>query len=174
MTAPPGGATTSGERAAQPSEGKRAHARFEPTRTVSAYFGPAALGAGSGAPARARRLATDALRSERCTEALIDDVALAVSELTTNAVRHAVSAFSLVLEVRRSTVRVAVRDRTPLIAGTSNTDAPEGYLVPQPLHGLGIIAAIAAIWGVEATDDGKVVWAELDVLARAGGPQATG
>jgi Histidine kinase-like ATPase domain len=122
-----------------------------------------------GAPGFARRMVVRTLRRHGHRGALVDDVALVVSELATNAVRHAATPFSLVLEVRGATVRVAVHDHTPL-----RTDTPHWYLIPQPLHGLGIVAAIASRWGVEARHDGKVVWADLAVPASRGGAQATG
>lgn len=158
-------AVASGEPASQLCEldSRLADAR-SPTALLRASFS-----AERGAPGFVRRMVVRTLRRHGYRGAPVDDVALVVSELATNAVRHAATPFALVLDVRRSTLRVAVHDRTPLRA-----DTPSGYLIPHPLHGLGIIEAVASRWGVEATEEGKVVWAELDVPASRGGAQATG
>jgi hypothetical protein len=119
------------------------------------------------APGHARRLAIIVLRGLGCDDALIDNVALTVSELASNAVRHAASPFSLWVHVENASVHVSVRDHAPLL-----TTVPNGGLNPRPLHGLGLIDAVAARWGVDGTHDGKIVWVEL--CAARDLPQATG
>jgi Histidine kinase-like ATPase domain len=112
--------------------------------------------AGADAPRRARRLVVDALRQWGAADRLVGDVALLVSELATNAVRHADSCFSVTVRTCGATLRIAVRDGAPL-AGTAH----EAWLIPQPLHGLSVVDALCLRWGVEDTRHGKIVWAEL-------------
>jgi anti-sigma regulatory factor (Ser/Thr protein kinase) len=96
------------------------------------------------------------MRNRGYESRVVDDAALAVSELASNAVRHAASGFSLTLRVRASTLRVAVTDHQPLPDGV-----PAWSVSPDQLHGLGLIEAISTSWGVAPTADGKVVWARL-------------
>jgi anti-sigma regulatory factor (Ser/Thr protein kinase) len=109
-----------------------------------------------GAPGHARRLVRATLRERGHSETFSDDVALVVSELASNAVLHAESPFSVAIRAEESLLRVAVQDGVPLAA-----TARGGELIAHPMHGLGLIDALATSWGVESTDDGKVVWAEL-------------
>jgi hypothetical protein len=114
------------------------------------------FGADADSPGRARRLVVDTLRRWGATNRLVDDVALLVSELATNAVRHADSSFSITVRASGSMLRVAVHDGASL-AGTLS----EAWLIPQPLHGLSLVDALCSRWGVEDTRHGKLVWAEL-------------
>lgn len=83
------------------------------------------------------------------------DAALTVTEMATNAVVHAPSAFTVTLTATEDCLRIAVRDSAPLIPG--------GPALPsRPLHGLGAVAAMARAWGVEPLGgSGKLVWSEL-------------
>ena len=117
------------------------------------------------APAAARHFAVGALRRWGIAD-LADDVALVVTELAANAVRHARSGFTVILSSRPSrpsrpdVVRVSVRDANPLPSvGVSGT----GSALPvAPLHGLGAVNAMASHWGVESFgSSGKTVWVEL-------------
>ncbi len=120
--------------------------------SVSARYAPE-----PNAPADARHLVAHMLRSWGYEDRFVHEVALVVSELTSNAVRHARSRFSLLVEVLEdSTLRVAVEDHAPLAASAAN-----GGLTPQPLHGLGMIDMLCASWGVQRTRQGKIVWARL-------------
>jgi anti-sigma regulatory factor (Ser/Thr protein kinase) len=109
------------------------------------------------APGRARRLVMARLRQWGHDDTLVQDAALISSELATNAVLHAGSTFSIAVRVEDSTLRIAVGDAHPLAAGNG-----EG-LLPRRGHGLGLVDALSARWGVDCTSEGKVVWAELDV-----------
>jgi anti-sigma regulatory factor (Ser/Thr protein kinase) len=109
-------------------------------------------------PGRARHLVVGTLRQwGHDDDILVEDTALIVSELATNAVVHAGSPFSVAVRVEDSTLRVAVQDASPLAAGVSE----ERGLIPRIGHGLGLIDELSTRWGVESTPDGKVVWAEL-------------
>ncbi|MGI8445781.1 MAG: MEDS domain-containing protein [Streptosporangiaceae bacterium] len=89
-------------------------------------------------------------------EQLAADAALVVTELATNAVLHAGSAFSVSLALSGDVIRISVGDTVPL--GQPGRDA---WLPAVPGHGLGVVAAMAARWGFERLDSGKAVWAEL-------------
>ena len=109
------------------------------------------------APGRARRLVAVALRLRGHDRALVDHATLVLSELATNAVLHAGSPFAVKVRLDHATLRIAVRDASPL------SELRGGGLVPRAGHGLGLIEALATRWGVEGGSDGKVVWAELRV-----------
>lgn len=125
------------------------------------------LGADADSPSIARRRVVEALRHWGAANTLVDDVALVITELATNAVRHANSSFTVTVRASASTLRVGVHDAVPL-AGTSS----QAWLVPQPLHGLSFVDALCASWGVEDTRDGKLVWAELQYATLAGRDRA--
>jgi hypothetical protein len=110
------------------------------------------------APAAARHFAVGALRRWGIAD-LADDVALVVTELAANAVRHAHSGFMVVLSPRPDVVRISVRDASPL----PPADAGSSTVLPvAPRHGLGAVNAMASDWGAESLGSaGKTVWAEL-------------
>jgi MEDS: MEthanogen/methylotroph, DcmR Sensory domain len=87
---------------------------------------------------------------------LAADTALVVTELATNAVLHAGSAFSVSLTLSGGAIRISVGDTLPL--GPTGADR---QLAASSGHGLGVVAAIATRWGVETVPSGKAVWAEL-------------
>ena len=89
-------------------------------------------------------------------EQLAADTALVVTELATNAVLHAGSAFSVSLALSGGAIRISVGDTLPL--GPRGADQE---LTAAPGHGLGVVAAMATRWGVETVPGGKAVWAEL-------------
>jgi anti-sigma regulatory factor (Ser/Thr protein kinase) len=130
-----------------PSEGKDGRGPSELKARFSAEL---------NAPGRARRLLMSEMRQWGHDEPLVQDAALVLSELATNAVRHAGSPFSIAVRVEGSMLRIAVGDSRPLATALRN-----GELTPQPLHGLGLIDALSTDWGVDGAADGKVVWAEL-------------
>jgi hypothetical protein len=110
-------------------------------------------------PGRARRLAACELRRWGHGEELVNEVALVLSELASNAVIHARSSFTISLQSHDSLLRIAVRDKCPALA---TADGDRGLIVRAP-HGLAVIQALSTQWGVEDTPDGKIVWAELRV-----------
>ena len=87
---------------------------------------------------------------------LAADTALVVTELATNAVLHAGSAFSVSLTLSGGAIRISVGDTLPLGPG-----AVDQQLTAASGHGLGVVAAMATRWGVETVPTGKAVWAEL-------------
>jgi two-component sensor histidine kinase len=83
---------------------------------------------------------------------------LVVSELVTNAVRHARTAFTVSAEIAGDCLRIEVFDRDtrpPVLQG------PDGHATGG--RGMQIIATIAEQWGVQTEErdgiPGKVVWA---------------
>ncbi len=89
-------------------------------------------------------------------EQLAADAALVVTELATNAVLHAGSAFSVSLALSAGAIRISVGDTVPL--GPPGVDK---RLAAASGHGLGVVAAMATRWGVQTVPSGKAVWAEL-------------
>jgi hypothetical protein len=89
-------------------------------------------------------------------EQLAADIALVVTELATNAVLHAGSAFCVSLALSGGAIRISVSDTLPL--GANGVDQ---HLAAVSGHGLGVVAAMATRWGVESVPSGKAVWAEL-------------
>jgi anti-sigma regulatory factor (Ser/Thr protein kinase) len=116
------------------------------------------------AAAVARR-ALDDLAGE-LSDGRIRDVRLLVSELVTNAVRHANldsgDAIDLVIELADDALRVEVHDP----GGGFVPRAP----TPDPLRpsgwGLYLVAELADRWGVDS-DETTLVWFELDRRAAA-------
>lgn len=122
-----------------------------------ARFGPEATSAGA-----ARRFVSDTLASWGC--AGLEDVAtLLVSELVGNVILHAGTEIDV--EVRRSSgvLRVAVRDRSPVLPARKHYSRTS-----TTGRGLGLVEDLARRWGVEPTTDGKAVWFELEESTTAG------
>ncbi len=104
----------------------------------------------------ARRFVREALSGEGAE--LIDAAELMTSELTSNCVRHAGTAFEVSVRTRAAgdEIRIEVRDSgggqpRPLSPGP---DEPSG-------RGLMIVEALSESWGVEPGGDGKTVWFTL-------------
>jgi DNA-binding NarL/FixJ family response regulator len=106
-------------------------------------------------PAHARAFTQQVLTGWSC-DGLIEDAQLIISELVTNAIRHAGSGATLWLRLTAQTLRITVAD--------------EHRASPRPLpfsltrrHGRGlmVVSALAAAWGVEPHHRGKAIWAEL-------------
>jgi hypothetical protein len=89
--------------------------------------------------------------------ALVGSARLAVSELATNAVRHAGTSFDVVVTRARRYVHVAVRDYNPQPA---KLRGPDGEAQPGG-RGLLVVEAVSASWGCTLLPDGKVTWASL-------------
>jgi anti-sigma regulatory factor (Ser/Thr protein kinase) len=91
-------------------------------------------------------------------ETLVDDVGLVVSELATNAVRHAGTPFTVFLTGVKDSVVVGVID--------SSAGVPQ-QVSPGPLdlggRGLDIVDQVSRDWGVRAQGPTKSVWARFDL-----------
>lgn len=100
------------------------------------------------------------LTAERCLEwgtaSMCSDLALVVTELVANAVRHAGTDITVRLSRLGDGVRVEVADgSTRPLRPRSSTMSDEGG------RGLLLVDALSTRYGVEADRDGKLVWAEL-------------
>ncbi|MGW2208720.1 ATP-binding protein [Streptomyces sp. NPDC001781] len=84
----------------------------------------------------------------------VETVQLIVSELVTNALRHAPGPALLHLSVSDGALRIEVRDDSPVAPAVR---APDPTRVGQ--HGLGIVTALARSVSVEAAGAGKSVTA---------------
>jgi serine/threonine-protein kinase RsbW len=86
-------------------------------------------------------------------DATRDAIEVMVSELATNAIRHAASGFTLRLYVSDTHVRVEAIDTgsgVPELRSPSPTD-PSG-------RGLRIVQGLSDAWGQQTTEEGKMVW----------------
>ena len=108
------------------------------------------------APRAARRFVTEVLDGWGHRGSLLEDARLLATELATNAVLHARSPFSVSVRRHGSGVRLSVDDASHV---RPTLREPRG--LESSGRGLQLVAAIAARWGVDLTDDGKTVWAEL-------------
>lgn len=89
---------------------------------------------------------------------LLDSTLLMVSELVTNAVRHARSEFVLNVTMDEHIVRIEVTD-------TGGGEPRAGRPGPYSPHGRGlmIVDALATEWGVQHDGMAKTVWFALDL-----------
>lgn len=113
--------------------------------------------AGPDAPFAARRFVSGLLSCRPFAgRVLADDVQLVVSELTTNAVIHAGTPFSVSIGCHGAAIRISVQDWSlapPVVR--------DGIPLARSGRGLRLVDAVARDWGVESGPDGKTVWAEL-------------
>jgi serine/threonine-protein kinase RsbW len=103
-----------------------------------------------------------------------EDLALVVTELVTNAVRHAGLSSGARIDVESSSgpesVRLSVHDRGP------------GFRVPARVpdaqgaggRGLMIVDALSEAWGVDCAADGCTVWCRIAVDERSAADNASG
>ena len=96
-------------------------------------------------------LCRDALDPGRC-----DDLALAVSELVTNAIRHGGDPVTLRVEPGQDAVRVEVTDGNPDLEVP-----PEPATLEPGQRGLRLVQAVCRAWGWHEVDGGKCVWCEI-------------
>ena len=104
--------------------------------------------------AAARRFLRDVLDGYQAIS--IDDAVLMISELVTNAVRHAQTLLRVMVSIVGQTLHVEVSDDDPTLPSASTPDhkATSG-------RGLRIVADLADRWGVIPNTDGKTVWFEI-------------
>lgn len=108
-------------------------------------------------PKAARTTVADACHNWHLGQ-LADTASLLVSELVTNAVRHALPPISLhITKLGPHRIRVEVADcsaRAPQLHRNPDTTAPGG-------RGLFIVDKLATLWGYQPVGDSKIVWFEL-------------
>jgi anti-sigma regulatory factor (Ser/Thr protein kinase) len=124
------------------------------------------LPAAGHAVALARQATRDALATWRLAR-LEETAVLLVSELVTNAVRHARgnNAIALKLETAGTWLRIEVQDGDPR---WPQPRTPAGF--DESGFGLVLVDALAHKWGVREIATGKAVWADLDAR-QAGEPE---
>lgn len=105
----------------------------------------------SAARRHAVEVCQDVLDPARC-----EDLALAVSELVTNAIRHGAAPVTLTVSADADRVRVEVTDGNPSLT----VPGPPGELEPGR-RGLRLVSAVCRAWGWHPADGGKCVWCEL-------------
>jgi anti-anti-sigma regulatory factor len=106
--------------------------------------------------ALARAVAVNACDAWRLGH-LIPSAELVVTELVSNAIRHARTTFELAITRTGRSLHLAVRDyATPLaeLVGPAGETEPGG-------RGLIIVEAVSTCWGCTSTRDGKVTWATM-------------
>ena len=126
----------------------------------------------------ARRWAVDAVSAAGVAPEVVDDVALVVSELVTNAVRHAAALpggtieVCVVTGVPNAAVQLRVTDgggpTLPTLPSMPPASRPSGGplgAATVPLsggRGLSIVSSVVDHWGVDVDPSGSTtVWAEL-------------
>jgi anti-sigma regulatory factor (Ser/Thr protein kinase) len=94
----------------------------------------------------------------------LDDVAevvvLLTSEVATNAVRHARTAFRVSLELRPPEILVKVRDGSRAVP-----QIQEPPLDAEGGRGLPMVRILSSRWGCTTTADGKLVWFAVPTAA---------
>jgi anti-sigma regulatory factor (Ser/Thr protein kinase) len=117
------------------------------------------LAATAQAPGLARQATHEALAAWQVAH-LEETALLLVSELVTNAVRHARTggtAVVLRLETAGSWLRIEVHDADPRMPQPRTPDQ-----LDESGFGFVLLEALADKWGVRQATIGKAVWAELD------------
>lgn len=105
---------------------------------------------------RARHFVCNLLVDQRFLH-LVEDVPLVVSELATNAVRHANTPFAVTLEQVDQSILLTVTDSSPAPPVRLSTDLMDGSG-----HGLSIVALVSRDWGVtQLPREAKSVWASF-------------
>ncbi|HYB46788.1 MAG TPA: ATP-binding protein [Streptosporangiaceae bacterium] len=140
-------------------QGGTRSARVRPCATQRARLNlRVTLPTGDGAVRLARRVTHDVLARWRLTR-MEDTAVLLVSELVTNAVRHArdTHAIALDLEIGATWLRIEVQDADPRWPKPRTPGR-----LDESGFGLVLVDALAGNWGVRETATGKAVWAELD------------
>lgn len=109
----------------------------------------------AAAVAAARHFTVDTLIDWKLAH-LVDDAALVVTELATNAIVHANSAFRVVMSPAPWGVRFAVEDASQCQPRVRH---------PGPYEpggrGIALVARIARQWGCDVSPVGKTVWADV-------------
>jgi anti-sigma regulatory factor (Ser/Thr protein kinase) len=93
------------------------------------------------------------------SEEAAGDLALVLSELAANAVKHAGTPFEVVVDTD-GTARVEVEDQSPT-PPVPRDAAP----MDTSGRGLALVGQLCDRWGVHVTQDAKCVWCERDLSA---------
>ena len=109
-----------------------------------------------------RRLVSDLIAANLCDSAVCD-VALVISELLSNALRHAVplpgSKIRVAWRINADSVQVSVRDG----GGPTRPELGEPTQAATGGRGLRIVQKLSSSWGTTTGDEGTTVWAHVPV-----------
>ena len=109
-----------------------------------------------------RRLVSD-LIAANVYDSAVCDVALVISELLSNALRHAVplpgSKLHVAWRIDTDSVQVSVRDG----GGPTRPELGEPTQAATGGRGLRIVQKLSRSWGTTTGDEGTTVWAEVPV-----------
>ena len=93
---------------------------------------------------------------------LVDDARLVASELATNAVRHAGTAFTLSVDGRDGSITLRVRDGSRSLPSFGSPG-----ILSTSGRGLMLVSALSVAWGVSLEGGGgKSVWARMGTHGR--------
>ncbi len=106
--------------------------------------------------ARSARHFVESTLAEWDTSEPTEVVKLLVSELVTNAVLHARSEAEVVVQLRPSSIRVEVLDRSPDLPVVRQVE-PEA----TSGRGMALVSTYASAWGTRRLPQGKAVWFEV-------------
>jgi CheY-like chemotaxis protein len=102
-----------------------------------------------------------------CDEELLDDIALCVSELVTNAVVHAASEPRILVQVRPSVIHVEISDDSDVMPVVKHADPHD-----TSGRGMAILGGLSDRWGSRRRSGaGKTVWFDI---TRSAARTATG
>ena len=114
-----------------------------------------------GSAVEARRTVVSELRRLKVDPAVVDEAEIVLSELVSNAIRHASprsdGTISVYWRVRGTVVEVEVSDGG---GPTTPRPAPRSLLAPHG-RGLRIVRSLAHEWGVTEDAGGRTVWVSL-------------
>jgi PAS domain S-box-containing protein len=105
-----------------------------------------------------RGRAREAMQSWALLEEVVDTATLLATELVTNGLVHGKGRVELRLRLTRDRLVLEVEDNGHHMPRRRRAGADE-----EGGRGLHLVATLADRWGARLTDDGKVVWAELDL-----------
>ena len=93
---------------------------------------------------------------------LVENAALALSEVVTNAILHGRPPVTVRLRGTRDHPRVEVRDASPDPPAPAHTEMDQEFQLEIATfgRGLAIVASSSLAWGAERDGDGKLVWFE--------------
>jgi anti-sigma regulatory factor (Ser/Thr protein kinase) len=117
------------------------------------------LASGLGAPGQARDFLAAQCRSWGVPE-FLERGALVISELVTNAVRHAGTDIHVALSLRGTGFTMTVHD---FGRGEPHVVPPDQRVIGG--RGLAMVDRLAESWGVDTDRDGKSVWCRLEAAA---------
>jgi anti-sigma regulatory factor (Ser/Thr protein kinase) len=109
--------------------------------------------ASSAGVTAARRFTMSMLPQDRADR---DVVALLVSELATNAVTHAGTAFAVAISLDADRTLVEVSDGSPVLPRLARDKNP----LRERGRGLLVVGGLAVAWGCRRTPTGKTMWFE--------------